>query len=155
KTHAVRRPAGSTMAGKALAPGRGGPRSMPAGPEALLRHIRLLAARPAADAGSDADLLGRFARTRDGGAFAALVERYGRLVRGVCRRVRATARDAEDAGQATWLVLARKAASLRRPDTLAAWLHGPARRIAWRCHRGDVRRRRREARAVPPAPSIR
>jgi RNA polymerase sigma factor (sigma-70 family) len=119
---------------------------MAAHPEQLLRHIRRLASRPPSE--SDAALLARFVRSRDEDAFTALVERYGRLVVGVCRRVLGDAHEAEDAAQATFLVLARKAATLRRPEALAAWLHGTAYRLALRCSRADARRRRREVRSL-------
>jgi RNA polymerase sigma factor (sigma-70 family) len=76
-------------------------------------------------------------------------------VLGVGRRVLGDAQQAEDVFQATWLVLARKAASLRRPDTLAAWLHGTARRLALRCRRADARRRQRETRGLLAAPAPR
>jgi RNA polymerase sigma factor (sigma-70 family) len=118
---------------------------MEAHPEHLLRHIRRLAAVPAA-ADTDDALLERFARRRDEDAFAALVGRYGPLVLGVCRRVLGDRHEAEDAAQATFLVLARKAAAIGRPDTLAAWLHGTARRVALKCRRAEARRRHRETR---------
>src|SRR5919201_158011 len=99
---------------------------MAARPEQLLRYIRRLVSRPASTPDSDAVLLARFARDRDEAAFAALVARHGRMVLGVCRRVLRDAHEAEDVAQATWLVLARKAATIRRPATLAAWLHRTA-----------------------------
>jgi RNA polymerase sigma factor (sigma-70 family) len=70
----------------------------------------------------DAELLARFASDRDDLAFAELVARHGPMVLGVCRR-RLSASDAEDAFQATFLVLARKAAHLQRRPCLAPWLH--------------------------------
>ena len=81
--------------------------------------------------------------------------RHGPMVYGVCRRVLHDRHDAEDAFQATFLVLARKAASLRRPQALAAWLYGTARHLALKRRRGDMRRRQRETeclRQLHPVP---
>jgi len=88
---------------------------------------------------SDADLLRRYVATRDGTAFAALVRRLGPMVFGVCRRTLAHAQDAEDAFQATFLVLARKAYTVR-PDSLSRWLYRVAMRLA---NKARVRRARR------------
>jgi RNA polymerase sigma factor (sigma-70 family) len=98
----------------------------------LLRHLRRVTAPRAGEFPADADLLARFARSGEESAFAALVARHGPMVLAVCRRVLADAHAAEDACQAAFLVLARKAGSLRRPERLAAWLHGVARRVALR-----------------------
>src|SRR5438067_1983834 len=124
---------------------------MASGPEQLLRNIRRLASGPDAGPATDADLLNRFVRHRDQGAFAALVARHAAMVLGVCRRTLRDAHDAEDTAQAAFLVLARKAASIRRPDALAGWLHGVARRLGLRCRRAGDRRRAREARAARAA----
>ena len=110
---------------------------MAADAETLLRYIRRLANRPEQDEASDAALLRRYVTNRDAKAFAALVERHGPLVFRVCQRVLGDAHDAEDAFQAAFLVLVRKAGSVRSPNELAGWLHGVAHRIALkaRAHR--------------------
>jgi RNA polymerase sigma factor (sigma-70 family) len=120
---------------------------MPVRAEPLLRHIHRLVSHPDADPGSDAELLGRFVGQRDEQAFAVLVSRHAPLVLGVCRRVLRDAHQAEDALQAVFLVLARKAAAVRPPDRLAAWLYGVARQVALNALRGEARRRQREGRA--------
>jgi RNA polymerase sigma factor (sigma-70 family) len=129
---------------------------MTAGPEHLLRHIRRLASRPDATPATDAELLGRFVGEQDEGAFAALVCRHGPMVLGACRRVLGDPHEAEDALQATFLILARKAATVRPPDRLAAWLYGVARQVALNSLRGAARRQQRQARAgrmaAPPSP---
>jgi RNA polymerase sigma factor (sigma-70 family) len=78
----------------------------------------------------DHQLLARFFRGKEDAAFAAIVERYGPLVFGVCRRILSDPNDADDAFQATFLVLVRKGASLRDPGKLANWLYGVAYRTA-------------------------
>ena len=94
---------------------------------------------------SDAQLVEWFVEAGDDpavaeAAFGALVERHGPMVLAVCRRVLGCPHDAEDAYQAVFLVLARRARSLARTDRLAGWLHGVALRTA-RCARGRYRRR--------------
>jgi RNA polymerase sigma factor (sigma-70 family) len=105
-------------------------------PAELLQHIRRLATPAvAAETAPDAALLERFVRHRDETAFAALVARQGPMVLRLCRRVLGDAHAAEDAFQATFLVLARKAGSIRRHEALAAWLYGVAYRVASRARR--------------------
>ncbi len=118
---------------------------MAASAESLLGYLRRLAGGTGADSADDAVLLERFVRQRDEAAFAALIARHGPLVLGVCRRALRDMQNPEDAFQATFLVLARKAATLRHPDRLPAWLHGTARRPALKCRRADARRQQREA----------
>ena len=115
-----------------------------AGQETVLREIgRLFDAGTAAGLG-DEELLGRFVARRDEAAFAALLGRHGPLVWGVCRRWLRDPRDAEDAFQATALVLARKAGSIREPGALGPWLYGVAYRVARRARALAERRGRRE-----------
>jgi RNA polymerase sigma factor (sigma-70 family) len=94
---------------------------------------------------SDGELLGRYVAARDSAAFAELVRRHGAMVLGVVRRELGDATDVDDACQAAFLVLARKAAAVRRPDTVGAWLYVVARRVARKQGRALARRRGREA----------
>lgn len=98
---------------------------------------------------SDSDLLTRYIRDRDESAFTELVRRHGRLVRSVCARLLDRQQDIEDAVQATWIVLVRKAGSLGSERSLAGWLHGVARRVASNLRRGNYRRALRETRVTP------
>jgi RNA polymerase sigma factor (sigma-70 family) len=100
----------------------------------------------------DAELLQRFAEMQDEQAFAALVHRHGPLVLGVCRRILQSVHDAEDAFQATFLVLARRASAIRKPDSLASWLYEVAYRLARKMKADLCKRRVRETKAQPPAP---
>ncbi len=98
-----------------------------------------------------AQLLTRFAATRDEAAFAALVAHHGPMVLATCRRILPERADADDAFQATFLVLARKARSIGDPDRLAPWLHGVARRVAVRARSQAARRLAVEADGDEPA----
>jgi hypothetical protein len=96
---------------------------MPSQLGAVLRFFSRAAGSNECDAQGDGQLLRQFASRRDEVAFAALLQRHGPLVFEVCRRLLGDRHDAEDAFQATFLVLARKAGSVRRGEALAAWLH--------------------------------
>jgi RNA polymerase sigma factor (sigma-70 family) len=93
---------------------------------------------------SDVCLLDQFVRRHDEAAFAALVKRHGPMVMGVCLRALRHRQDAEDAFQATFLVLVRKAASLRFGNQLANWLYGVAYHMALKVRTAGARRRARE-----------
>ncbi len=118
----------------------------------LLRHLGGLLRPDRKDEPTDSGLLEQFVARRDEAAFAALVRRHGPLVLGVCRRVLRDAHDAEDAFQATFLVLARKAESLARPERVGNWLHGVAVRVACAARARAARRQRREAVVRPVTP---
>lgn len=109
--------------------------------ELILRHIRKLVGDEAVDQLSDAQLLQRFVTQRDEAAFTALVQRHGPLVLGVSRRALRNAQDAEDVFQATFLVLARRAAAIRKGQSVGSFLYGVAWRLA-RKVRLEVARRR-------------
>jgi RNA polymerase sigma factor (sigma-70 family) len=96
----------------------------------VLRHLRRLVRPDAAGGPSDAQLLKRFAAGGDEAAFELLVWRHGPMVLGVCRRLLRHAEDAEDAFQATFLVLVRKAASVRRGEAVGGFLYRVAYRVA-------------------------
>src|ERR1700676_5414774 len=110
-------------------------------PDAVFRHIRRIMDAATAATVSDGELVEQFVARRDEAAFTTLVRRHGPMVLGVCRRILRNAADAEDAFQASFFVLARKAASLSARAVLGDWLHGVARRTALNARRLSARRR--------------
>jgi RNA polymerase sigma factor (sigma-70 family) len=115
----------------------------------LIDHIHQVVGIQAASALLDQQLLERYLRERDEAAFAVLVQRHGPMVWGVCRRALPGRQDAEDAFQATFLVLVRRAGSIRKSESLSPWLHGVAQRIAVKAREQDRKRRRRECLSSP------
>jgi uncharacterized protein (TIGR02246 family) len=122
----------------------------------VLHHLRRAAVRRETTA-TDRDLLAAFVARRDEMAFEALVRRHGAMVLGVCRRLLGRDHDAEDAFQATFLVLARRAAAVRPREPLGNWLYGVACRCALAARRSAARRQATErqvsAMPEPPAPA--
>ncbi len=112
-----------------------------------LRFLRRITAAGRGGGTPDGELLARFAARNDEAAFAALVRRHGPMVFGVCRRVLHDPHDAEDAFQATFLVLVSRAGALGRPELLGNWLYGVANRTALKARADAARRRERERQA--------
>src|SRR5262249_15240321 len=105
--------------------------------------------RLVAEGRSDRQLLEAYAAANDQAAFATLVCRHGPMVLGVCRRVLQDVHNAEDAFQAVFLTLARKAALLHQGEALTGWLHGVSYRVAMRARRDAARRIKHERRVAP------
>jgi RNA polymerase sigma factor (sigma-70 family) len=116
-------------------------------PQAVLRHLRRLVLRDDASP-ADGELLEEFVARRDEAAFEALLRRHGPMVLGVCRRVLANQADAEDAFQATFLVLVRKAASIIPRAMVGNWLYGVAHNTALKAKAMKGKRRAMERRAA-------
>lgn len=115
----------------------------------LVRELRSVLEQQDVANFADAELWKRYVHARDEAAFETLVDRHGPMVMGVCRRLLRNEQDAEDAFQATFLVLIRRASSIQSPSTLVNWLHGVARRTAMEA-RGIIARRRVVEAATTP-----
>src|SRR5439155_13822725 len=133
-------------------------RSRPMATSRLRRVIQTLrgATLPHEGAGrTDGQLLERYVSSREEAAFAALVRRHGPMVWGVCRRVLRSHQDAEDAFQATFLVLVRKAACVVPRDMVANWLYGVAHQTALKARATTAKRRGREKQVTAmPEPAL-
>jgi RNA polymerase sigma factor (sigma-70 family) len=121
------------------------------GRHTVLEHVRNLVNSHQAGDVSDGQLLDLFCSRHDEAAFATLLHRHEQLVWNVCRFVLRHHQDAEDAFQATFLVLARKVASIRKTQSLGSWLHGVAYRVALRAKRDAARQHARDRQAKPMA----
>jgi len=116
---------------------------------AVLKQLRTLLNEGTAGDLTDRELLNRFVMERGEAAqaaFAVLVERHAPMVLEVCRQLLGDVHDAQDASQATFLVLAKKARSIRRPEAIGSWLHGVALRVAGKAKVAAARRRAHERR---------
>lgn len=114
----------------------------------LLQHVRRAALRGDAEGMTDGELLGWFVARREEAPFEALVRRHGPMVLGVCRRVLRNSHDAEDAFQATFLVLVRRAASVVPRELVGNWLYGVAYRTAMKAKAMSTRRQVKERAAA-------
>jgi RNA polymerase sigma factor (sigma-70 family) len=117
----------------------------------LLQHLRAHGLRLKAETESDGDLLARFLDRRDESAFEGLVARLGPMVWSVCRRVLPDAADAEDAFQATFVVLVRKGQTVNPRDRVGNWLYGVAYHAARKVRVDRARRHEKEQRAAAMA----
>jgi RNA polymerase sigma factor (sigma-70 family) len=123
--------------------------------QALVQFLRKVSDGHAAADLTDGQLLARFRDRRDEAAFVELLQRHGPLVLGVCQRLLHDPHDTEDAFQATFLLLLRKAHAIVKQGSVASWLHGVAHRVAVRLKGENARRRQRERQAYrPPAPDL-
>src|SRR5436305_2050291 len=118
---------------------------------AFLKDLRTLYAEGSIGTLTDGQLLERFVACRDEVVFEALVERHGTMVLQICRGMLGNSHDAEDVFQATFLVLVRRAGSIRKRDSVASWLFGVAGRIAARARVDAARRRKHERQAAERA----
>jgi RNA polymerase sigma factor (sigma-70 family) len=127
---------------------------MPSSPlQSVVRHLRGVLVNHAVAEVLDAELLSRYVLHKDATAFDLLLRRHGPMVLGVCRRLLRDEYDTEDAFQATFLILIRKANKIRNPAKLGNWLYGVAFHTAVRARAARVLRRVKEAQVLPCEPS--
>jgi len=119
----------------------------------IMRHLRKLAAPVVHERQPDAELLRRFATAGGEAEFESLLQRHGPMVLQVAQRVLRNPEDAEDVFQAVFLTLARKASSIRKGESLGAWLHGVAHRLALQSKRIRARREVHEGRVATRIPT--
>ena len=120
----------------------------------VLQYIRGLAAAENLGGLPDRQLLQRFHGLHEEAAFATLLQRHGPMVLGVCRRVLRQTQDAEDAFQATFLLLARGAGGIRNPDAVGGWLHGVAHRVANKLRSKSARQSATQKAATQPGNAL-
>jgi len=130
--------------------GVGGAKSMSRDADAVLKQLQRVFDRGTTAGLNEGALLERFVSGRDESAFAALVARHGPMVLGVCRRILHDERDIEDAFQATFLVLVRRAADIRQGNLVGHWLHVVAHKVAVRARAQAARRHLHESAALNP-----
>src|SRR6516162_6845284 len=116
----------------------------------VVRRLRRVALPAGSAALSDGQLLERFLSTRDEAAFELLLRRHGPMVLGVCRRVLPVVQDAEDAFQATFLVLVHKGKSVASRESVGSWLYVVAYRTACKARAAAGKRRVKEKQMAPP-----
>src|SRR5438445_13786509 len=121
----------------------------------VIQHLRMAVLLQEGAGLSDGQLLEDFISRRDEAALAVLVRRHGPMVWGVCRRILRHHHDAEDAFQATFLVLVRKAASVLPRGMVANWLYGVARQTALQARATAIKRKGRERQVADmPEPAV-
>ncbi len=125
---------------------------MASSPTTLVDYLCSVFAHHRGESDDDRQLLQRFAQTRDPDAFAALMHRHGPMVWALARRCLGDAHAAEDVFQATFLLLARKVHTIRRPESLPCWLHSITFRLSRQARQARARRQEQEAQTRPSVP---
>src|SRR5438445_7376092 len=114
----------------------------------IIQHLRRVAALHGSNRPTDGELLQRFAVAHDQAAFEVLVWRHGPMVLNLCRRLLRHEHDAEDAFQATFLTLVRKAAAIAKREAVGSWLYKVAYRVALEANARNTQRAVHETKAV-------